>query len=430
MATARADAHRPDVLYLVHRVPYPPDKGDRIRAFHILRYLSGRARVHLACLADEPVAPEAVTALRGYCARVAVVRLRGWSRWRRALASLAWGGTATEGMFSSRELRAVLRQWSGDARFQVALASSSGMVPYLRLPCLREVPGVVDLVDVDSQKWFDYAAAGRGPKAWLYRLEGRRLRRLEQTLPTWTRAVTLVSQAEADLYRRFCDDGVVRAIGNGVNLDYFQPHPQGGGQACVFVGALDYRPNVDAACWFCREVWPEIHRQRAGARMWLVGRRPASAVRRLAELPGVELIGQVPDVRPHLAGAAVALSPLRIARGLQNKVLEALAMSRATVVSPQALEGLQARPGVHLLTAGTPGEWVTAILSLLDDPARRQQLGEAGRRYVETHHSWDDCLKPFGPLLGLRETRGPLPLPSHDGDAVAGQPTLAGAKPG
>jgi sugar transferase (PEP-CTERM/EpsH1 system associated) len=403
MAKALADRPRPDLLYLVHRLPFPPDKGDRIRAFHILRHLSGRARVHLACLADEPVEPAAVEALREYCERVAVVRLGGWSRWRRALGSLAFGGTATEGMFKSPALREILRDWAAETRFHAALASASSMVPYLRLPGLRDVPAVIDLVDVDSQKWFDYAAAGRGPKAWLYRLEGRRLRRLERGLPAWARAVTLVSEAEADIYRRFCAGGVVRAVANGVDLDYFRPRPQGGGAECVFVGALDYRPNVDAACWLCQEVWPEIRRRRPEARVALVGRRPAAPVLRLAELPGVEVVGQVPDVRPHLAGAAVAVVPLRIARGLQNKVLEALAMGKATVVSPQALEGVQARPGADLLTASSPREWVENVLGLLDDPVRREQLGRSGRRYVETHHCWDDCLEPFEPLLGLTD---------------------------
>jgi sugar transferase (PEP-CTERM/EpsH1 system associated) len=401
MEWASADSVRPHVLYLVHRLPYPPDKGDRIRAFHILRYLSRRARVHLACLADEPVEPGVVAALRGYCERVAVVRLGRWSRWWRALGSLVRGGTVTEGAFSSSALRGILQSWAEDTRFHVALASSSSMAPYLRLPGLRDTPAVIDLVDVDSQKWLDYAAAGAGPKAWLYRMEGRRLRRAERALPGWARAVTLVSEAEAKLYRDFCPEGLVRAVGNGVDLEYFQPQPEGSGQRCVFVGALDYRPNVDGACWFCREVWPEIHRRRPGARLALVGRRPAPAVRRLADVPGVDLVGQVPDVRPYLAGAAVAVVPLRIARGVQNKVLEALAMARATVASPQALEGLRARPGHDLLTACSPRDWIEAVGLLLADPDIRERLGSAGRRHVERYHRWDDCLEGFTPLLGL-----------------------------
>jgi sugar transferase (PEP-CTERM/EpsH1 system associated) len=394
---------RPNILYLVHRVPYPPDKGDRIRAYHLLRFLSRRAAVHLACLADEPVPPEAVAALRRYCERVAVIRLGRWTRWACALGSLLCGGTVTAGAFRSAGLRAVVRQWAAETAFAAAVASASSMVPYLRLPQVRGVPAVVDLVDVDSQKWFDYAAGSRWPLSWLYAAEGRRLSRLEGSLPTWARAVTLVSEAEADLYRGFCAPGAVHAVTNGVDLEYFRPR-QGVEPVCVFVGALDYRPNVDATCWFCEGVWPQIRRLRPRAELWLVGRCPVPSVRRLAEVPGVRVVGQVPDVRPYVARAALAVVPLRIARGLQNKVLEALAMGKPVVASPHALAGLQPRTNVPVVTARSPQEWVDQVVRLLDDEAGRRELGVRGRRYVEEHHHWDTCLGPFEPLLGLAES--------------------------
>jgi sugar transferase (PEP-CTERM/EpsH1 system associated) len=399
---------RKQVLYLVHRLPYPPDKGDRIRAFNLLKWLSARAAVHLACLADEPVRDDVVEALAGYCARVAVHRVHGWSRSLRAAGSLLRGRTATEGAFSSPALRQTLSAWTRATSYHVALASASSMVPYLQSKELSPIPAVVDLVDVDSQKWLDYAAASRGPKAWLYRTEGNRLRLLEQLLPSWARAVTLVSEAEADLYRQFCVAGAVQAVANGVDLDYFHPRPQMAADDCVFVGQLDYRPNVDAVCWFCREVWPKVQHRRPQTKVYLVGRRPVPAVRGLAELPGVVVTGEVPDVRTFLAGAAVAVAPLRIARGLQNKVLEALAMGKATVASPQSLAALQVQPGVHVLSAASSHEWAEAILRLLEDADLRQRLGTAGRRYVEEHHHWDRCLEPLGTLLGLSAGSGQL----------------------
>jgi sugar transferase (PEP-CTERM/EpsH1 system associated) len=390
------------VLYVVHRIPYPPDKGDRIRAFHLLKHLARAAAVHLACLADEPVQPDAVRALQEICERVAVIRLGGPSRSLRALGSLALAGTVTEGAFHSPTLRATLRDWGRDTRFAACLASASSMAPYLRLPELREVPAVVDLVDVDSQKWLDYAAAGRGARAWLYRTEAERLRRLEQELSSWARAVTVVSDAEAAIYRSFCPKGPVHVVTNGVDLDYFRPVPAAIEPHCVFVGALDYRPNVDAVCWFSAEVWPEVRRRRPEARLVLVGRRPAAVVRRLASLPGVRVVGPVPDVRPYLARAALAVAPLRIARGVQNKVLEALAMGKTAVISPQCLAGLRLKPGAHVLVATSAAQWVEAVLSLLDDKALRDRLGAAGRRHVEEHNRWERCLEPFGDLLGLK----------------------------
>jgi sugar transferase (PEP-CTERM/EpsH1 system associated) len=385
-------------LYLVHRVPYPPDKGDRIRAFHVLRFLAARGRVHLACLADEPVGDDVLPALGRYCARVAVVPLSR-ARWARSALALARGRTATEGAFHCPALHKVVAEWARQTRFDACLASASSMVPYLRRPGLRGVPAVIDLVDVDSQKWLDYAAAGRGPRSWLYRLEGRRLRRLEGGLPAWARAVTLASAAEAELFTTFCRPGRVCPITNGVDLEYFRPVNDPGGTRCAFVGALDYRPNVDAAVWFCRTVWPQVRRREPAATFCLVGRRPAPAVLGLADLPGVEVVGDVPDVRPHVAGASVVVVPLRIARGVQNKVLEALAMAKAVVASGQALAGLSARPGAELLQASAPEEWAAAVLGLFAEPALRRALGSAGRRYVEEHHRWEVCLEEFARLL-------------------------------
>jgi sugar transferase (PEP-CTERM/EpsH1 system associated) len=391
----------PPVLFLTHRVPYPPDKGDRIRTFHLLRELGRSCAVHLARLADEPVGDGVVEVLGRHAERVAVVPLGGWRRWGRALAALAGGRTVTEGAFDSPALRAVLRDWARTTRYHATLSSSSALVAYQRLPELRDVPAVVDLIDVDSQKWFDYAAAGRFPRAWLHRLEGRRLRRLEAGLAGWARAVTVVTPAEADLYRRFAPAAPVHAVANGVDLDYFRPAEEAAEPGCVFVGTLDYRPNVDAACWFCEAAWPEVRRRRPDARFYLVGHRPAPAVRALASLPGVEVVGAVPDVRPLVARAAVAVAPLRLARGVQNKVLEALAMARATVASPATLAGLRgaATPGVVMAT--TPAEWCDAVLRLFRDEGLRRQLGAAGRRYVEEAHCWERCLAPFRELLGL-----------------------------
>ncbi len=219
--------------------------------------------------------------------------------------------------------------------------------------------------------------------------------------------MTLVSEPEADLYRRFCSPGRVEAVYNGVDLDYFRPTEVPVEPACVFVGALDYRPNVDAVCWFCDEVWPTVHGQWGEAKFWLVGRRPTAVVRDLARRPGVELVGQVADVRPWVARAAVVVAPLRLARGLQNKVLEALAMGKAVIASPPALAALSVEPGVHLLSASSPGEWISAVPRVLHDESLRRRLGSAGRSYVETHHHWDRCLEPLGDLLGLNETAVP-----------------------
>jgi sugar transferase (PEP-CTERM/EpsH1 system associated) len=399
---------RPNVLYLVHRFPFPPDKGDRIRNYHVLTWLARLASVHLACLADEDVDDKSVRMLEKLADRVAVVRQRAGERWARALASFASGRTITEGAFHSPELCDLVRRWAGDTKYHVTLASASSLAPYLRLKELEGVPAVVDWMDVDSQKWLDYARACRGPRAWLYRVEGRRLRRLEHDTTTWARATLLVSEAETNLFRQTCNAPNVHTVSNGVDMKYFHPSEAEveTDLTCVFVGALDYRPNIDGACWFCRHAWPEILRRHPTARLLLVGRQPVPEVRRLAEVPGVELVGQVPDVRPYVHRATVVVVPLRLARGIQNKVLEALAMGKATVASPQSLAGLRARGSVPVVSASTSEEWIESVTRLLDDPAERHQLGRQGRRYVEEFHHWDRSLEPLGPILGLPAQSG------------------------
>jgi sugar transferase (PEP-CTERM/EpsH1 system associated) len=385
----------PRVLYLTHRVPFPPDKGDRIRNYHLLRQMAARGWVWLGCLADEPVSPESVAELARLCERVAVVPTGRVARWVRAGWSLLRGNSLSEGAFAGPGLRRVIREWAAEVRFDAAIVSASSLAPYLERDGPADVPTVVDLVDVDSQKWLDFAAASRGTRRWLYQLEAARVRKVEQRLPTWARAVSVVSRAEADLYDAIVGPGVATVATNGVDLGYFGPTEGPTDRACVFVGALDYLPNVDAVVWFAREVWPRLRAEFPDAEFRVVGRNPAAAVRSLAAVPGVRVVGPVPDVRPHLARAAVAVVPLRLARGVQNKVLEALAMGKPTVAASAALAALRAVPGEHLLAASTPDEWVAAVGGLFTDPRRCRELGTAGRRYVEEHHDWARCLEPL-----------------------------------
>ncbi len=387
-----------NLLYLAHRVPHPPDKGDRIRNWNVLRFLARRARVHLACLADEPVPAETRRVLTETCAELAIVPV-GIGRRLRMLGGALIGRTFSEGAFSSPQLRRVIRDWTAQTKFDGVIVSASSLVPYVRQT--PGVPAVVDLVDVDSQKWLDFAASSSFPKSLLYRIEGRRLRNLERDLPTWCKAVLVVSQAETELYRQFAKPGPIYTVTNGVDLDYFQPKDVPEELACTFVGALDYKPNVDGACWFAEAVWPELHKRRPELRFRLVGRQPAAEVKKLADIPGIEVVGQVPDVRPWVAKSRVMVVPLRIARGVQNKVLEALAMAKAVISSPAALNGLGVKAGEHLLSASSPQEWIEAILSLLDDEDLRRRLGQAGRAYVEAHHTWERCLRPLADILNL-----------------------------
>lgn len=397
---------RPRVLYLTHRVPFPPDKGDRIRNYHVLRQLAARADVWLVALADEPVTAETRTALDALCDRVEIVPVGRIAQKLRAMRSAVMGGSLSEGAFHSPEVEAILHRWTAEAPFAAALVSAGPLAPYLRRNGLDRVPGFVDLVDVDSQKWHDFADASGFGKRLLYRFEARRLRKLERELPTWAAAVSIVSEHEARVFESFAGEGTATVATNGVDLEYYRPANEVEKPVCAFVGALDYLPNVDAAIWFANEVWPVIRVKHPSAEFWVIGRKPTPEVLRLGQLSGIKVVGQVPDVRPLVARAAVVVVPMRLSRGLQNKVLEALAMAKAAVAAPPALAALETVPGTQLLLAKSPTEWADAVDELFASPDRRRELGDAGRRYVEERHHWDRCLQPL-----LDKMLEPVPAP-------------------
>jgi sugar transferase (PEP-CTERM/EpsH1 system associated) len=391
----------PKVLYLTHRVPYPPDRGDRIRTYNILKLTS----IFLACLADELLAGGSSHHLESLCSRVAIVPVNHKLRWMTAAISAARGKTATEGLFQSRALRRIVTEWAREHDFSAILCVCSSMIQYTAIPELQQVPLFVDLIDVDSQKWADYAELASGWKKWLYRLESQRVQRLESKLAERARAVMVVSQDEAQLLRRVATAATVEAMVNGVDVQYFSPASNESHHdipRCVFVGVLDYHPNVDGLQWFCANVWPSVHRQFPEARFSIVGKRPSHAVRQLGQVPGVEVVGDVSDVRPYLAQASVVAVPLRIARGIQNKVLEAMAMGKAVVASSAACEGLQVKPSVHLECANQPNDWIHLIATLFNRPEACRCLGNAARAFVVGNHAWDACLQPLSQLLELR----------------------------
>ena len=399
-------ASRPNVLYIVHRIPYPPNRGDRIRSYHLLKFLAERANVWLACLADEPPEQDALGVLNQICRGVRVEML-GPQRWVQAAVSFARGRSATEALFYSRCLRHDIREWCRQVEFDSIVAFCSSTAPYLEIPELQSIPLITDLVDVDSQKFLDYARDSRGLKRLLFQMEGQRLQRLERRLGSRSDLITVVTQTEADIFSSFADPGPLQVVGNGIDLEHYDGTSEGDSAVreeidCLFVGALDYRPNIDGIRWFCHEVWPLLVRERPEASLTIVGRRPAPVVTDLARLKGVTVHADVPDVRPYYKQARVAVAPLIIARGVQNKVLEAMALRTPVIASPQALDGINLNHGEHAICVDTPGDWVCSIINTLKCPRTRRRLSNSGREFVESNHCWPVCLTPIVPFLNPR----------------------------
>ncbi len=395
---------RPRLLMLTHRLPYPPDRGDRIRSYHLLRTLSQHATIDLACVSEEQPNPPHIEHLRTLCRQVAVQRI-GWLTSRaRGVRGLLRGRAVTPSVFFDPRLMATIHQWQTQQPYDAVLTFCTGMSAYTALlPPDPQRRQVLDLVDVDSVKWSQYAAAAPFWKGWLYRTEAQRLRTLEADAQHTHAAVTVVSQREADVYRQTHGDNArLQVVGNGVDLDYFQPLPQPGAADALnlaFIGVLDYPPNRDGIIWFAREIFPAVRVLLPKAKLRIVGRHAPAAVVALGQLPGVKVVGAVDDVRAELARAAAVIAPLQIARGVQNKVLEAMACARVVIATPQAAAGVEATPGRELLMAAQRSDWPRLIASVLDQPGYRAKLASHARALVETKYTWSAQLAPLRELL-------------------------------
>ncbi len=384
-----------DVLYLTHRIPYPPNKGDKVRSYHFLKYLSARYRVHLATFVDDADDWRHVETVRKLCGESHFAGLNPITARIRSLTGLL--RRAPLSLFYYRDER--LQRWVSEllerlpVRYIVVF--SSVMAQYVM--CAGKTRRIVDFVDVDSDKWKQYALTKPWPLSLIYRREAGQLLRYERDVAQAFDASVFVSDAEAELFRQLAPESAAKtcAIHNGVDAEYFSPrrdhaNPYGAAErVLVFTGAMDYWPNVDAAEWFARKIFPAVHARRPDSRFYIVGARPAFAVIKLAELPGVVVTGTVADIRPYLAHAEIAVAPLRIARGIQNKVLEAMAMARPVIASPEAAEGIFARPGEELLVAAGEDEFISKIVSLLEDGNGAAIMGRAGRERVLAGYSWD-----------------------------------------
>lgn len=380
------------LLYLVHRMPYPPDKGDKVRSYHLLRHLLQRHEVYLGTFVDDPQDEQHIDTLREWCADVHVQRLQPLAAKLRSLPALATGSSLTERYYRDAALADWVRRTVAAQGIRTAVVFSSSMAPYVEnLPGLRLL---VDFVDVDSAKWAEYAQARPWPMSWLYRREGERLLAAERRIAARAARGFFVTEAETQLFTRLAPEcaGKVEPACNGVDAHFFSPDParpspfRPGERPVVFTGAMDYWPNVDAVSWFAREVLPVLRRHHPGLRLHIVGRSPAPAVQALAG-EAVNVTGTVPDVRPFLQHAAVVVAPLRLARGIQNKVLEAMAMQRPVVASRTCAEPIGA-PADTLLVAQGVEQQVRQIERLLADPSQAARIGERARQEVQERFSW------------------------------------------
>jgi len=401
------------LLFLAHRLPYPPNKGDKVRSYHLLRHLARDYRILLGAFVDDPVDLPHVQTLRSWCAEVRAEPIVRWSRRLGSIAATLSGEAATLSYFRSHALQRWVEDVVHREGVKRALVFSSAMAQYVL--AFPEVQTIVDFVDLDSAKWADYARRRPWPISMLYALEARRLLEFEKLIAGRTTASLFVTGEEARLLSSAspgCANRLV-VIENGVDGDYFSPARSYESpfppdeHSIVFTGTMDYWPNEDAVAWFAQDVLPLVRRRDAKARFHIVGMRPSRAVRAL-QGDAVNVTGRVEDVRPYLRHARVVVAPLRVARGIQNKVLEAMAMGRPTVVTSAAALALRAAPEVELAVADAATDFADAVLRLIEQ-AVGDRIGAAARMRVLSDYTWASRLGRLNELVAGAPVGQPAP---------------------
>jgi len=386
------------ILYLCHRIPYPPDKGDKIRAFHQIRALAERHEIDLFTLADDPADLERGEPLRQYCREVTVVKLNArWARIR-ALPYLLTSTALTIPYFGSGELQRRVHQALKQRTYDRIFVYCSAMAQYVE--SVDKIPMVVDLVDVDSNKWTQYATFTKFPFSAVYRREGATLAAFERRVCERSAAVVVTTDREARLLRNISPAARVHVIPNGVDTEFFRPGPVASAPNTIgFTGDMAYFPNQEAVIHFARNVLPLIRESVADAGFLIVGRSPSPEVQALSRIPGVEVTGFVPDVRTHLARMRVSVAPFSIAAGIQNKILEAMSYELPVVATSRASQGLTAAAVAGVEIADTPREMAEAIVRLLRNPEMAREKGRQSRRVVAGEYSWPQSLEQLVQLL-------------------------------
>lgn len=400
---------KPALLFLVHRIPFPPNKGDKIRSFNMMKQLRQAFDIHLGCFIDDDEDLGFDTDLLEYCKSIQCIQQNKLLCKVKGLTGFVTNKPITLPYYHSHEMQRWVDETIVEQQVQRVLIFSAAMAQFVEphLPNIKH--SVLDFVDVDSDKWRQYAAEKSGIKAWFYNREARLLQNYETNMANAFDFSTFVSDDEASMFTSLIPkalDNKVLGVRNGVDTTYFDP--QAGFKAVdhiadnsvAFTGAMDYWANVNAVMWFVENVWPLILNVDSTAHFYIVGSKPSAEIQALHGKRNITVTGRVEDVRPYIAQTKVSVAPLRIARGIQNKVLEALSMAKPIVLSSMAAEGIAKPISSDYQVEDSPEAMAQLICDLL---AKEALVSESNRAFVVEHFSWESEMHKFSDLLnGVR----------------------------
>ncbi len=392
------------ILYLSHRIPYPPNKGDKIRSFNEIRYLSSFHEIDLAAMVDNPADFRYESDLKKYCRNVMLAPLNPLKGKVRGLFRMIQGQPLSVGYFYSKSLQKKIDLLLSQKDYDAIVCFSSPMAEYLyasqsrnNLFSEKKHPRLImDFCDLDSDKWRQYAENCAFPLNLIYRMEYKFLLEYEKKINRNFDRSIFISQQEASLfyhlYPRACKTVVVP---NGVDHQYFSPQDSAlplaekKGPVLLFTGAMDYYANVDGVCRFCTDIFPIIKETYTDAQFYIVGSKPDPRVRDLKKIKDVHVTGFVEDIRPYYEMADVSVIPLRIARGVQNKVLEAMSMKKAVVTTSTAVQGIRTDKIRPFLIADEPEYFAHQVIKILKNKSLRDELGQMAGEYITAFFDWE-----------------------------------------
>ncbi len=386
------------ILFVTPYVPSPI----RVRPFNLIKSLSALHDISLVPLVCDEYEREMLQDIANYCISVDPVYLPKWLAYANCLQALPTMTPLRVAYYKSSEFARRIVQVMNEWAIDVVHAELIKSVPALQAVLAQEnIPVLFDAVDCISAYLEQQCKLARSPleKAFIY-TELKKMRRYEPRVLSALNRVVITSAYDRDYLIALGEQpDHIQVVKNGVDTEYFTPPTSPRAKdSLVFCAKLDYYPNSQAVLDFCQNVLPLIWKQCPQVRLTIVGNGPPASVRALSIDNRISVIGYVPDTRPYLGGASVALAPLKVAVGIQNKVLEALAMGTPLVATPASCRALQVSDGKHLLMAEEKQAFADAVLKLLEDPFLAQNLGIAGRQYMKEHHGWMDAANTLSDL--------------------------------
>jgi len=388
-----------NILYLCHRFPFPPKRGGKIRPFNMIRHLSASGhKVTVCSLARSPEEAAEGQGLQAHCERFEMGHVKNPIQFLRMIVRLPLVTPSSMGYFFSGELKAKVDGLLASQKWDLIFVHCSSVAQYVEH--VKGVPKILDFGDMDSQKWLEYANYKPFPLSLGYRWEGGKMLLAEKRLARRFDLCTATTRAERETLDGYATGAPSDWFPNGVDSTFFSPDGEPyEADTISFIGRMDYYPNQECMQRFCDEVWPLVRERRPQMKLVIVGADPSPAMRKLGERPGVTVTGSVPDVRPYVRRSALMVAPLAIARGTQNKILEAMAMGVPVVTSRIAAGGVDAEAPAHLLVADTPAELAAAIFRIVESPVERERLATAGRERMLSHHAWPRSMERLDAII-------------------------------